>query len=128
MRKVSISRINAAGFALAEVLAAVVIAGTALTVLLLERNRTVQSVAETDSLRLATMLASEKMGEILVGEETAGAGAFPQHDGYRWEVSGTQAVFGTSNNQVTCPIVELTVNYDDGRKSVTLRAVSRRGR
>ncbi len=128
MRKAAVSRTDRAGFTLLEVLASVVIAGTALTVLLLERNRTVQLVSETDAMRLAAMLASEKMGEIAVGTETAGSGTFQQREGYSWSVSESSAVLGSGPDQVACPLLELTVTYWGGKRSVTLKSIARRKR
>ena len=120
------ARSTRGGFTLLEVLAAVVIVGVALSVLALERNRTVDRVGKTDRLRLATVLAQNKLHELLFEEETAGSGTFEDHEGFAWEVvEGTQE-FGDGDQQVTLAVYELTVRYDDDQGTVTLSAVAGR--
>jgi general secretion pathway protein I len=116
---------RAQGFTLLEVLASVVIVGVALSVLVLERNRSVGRVGHTDRLRLATMLAQEKLNEILIGEEASGSGVFEDYSGFTWESVEGSETFGDSDRSVNLTVVEVTVSYDDGRRTVSVSAARR---
>ena len=113
------------GFTLLEVLAAVLIVGTALSVLVLERNRTVSRVGDTDRLRLATLLAQDKMGELILGEETGGSGSFENYEAFTWEVVEGSETFGDGDTVVTLRVYELTVRSSVGGQTVTLQGVGR---
>lgn len=117
---------NERGFTLLEVLASVVIVGVALSVLVLERNRSVERVGRTDRLRLATLLAQSKLDELLLGEEAAGSGSFEEHEGFTWEAAESSALFGGDDRSVNLTVLTVTVRYDGGVRSFRLRAV--RGR
>ncbi len=103
------------GFTLIEVLAALLIAGTALTFLLRSELGSVQQAAYTQDLRMATLLGYAKLQSLATGDEKVTNGRFESREEWTWEASlqPFEAAGGTQN-------IELTVFYSSGGKPYTL--------
>jgi len=83
------STIAESGFTLLEVMAAIVILGVSLTAIMTDRNESIRRVAVTDSMRTATMLAQQKMNEIVLGLEVASSGDFDGFANFSWRIEET---------------------------------------
>jgi prepilin-type N-terminal cleavage/methylation domain-containing protein len=96
------------GFTLIEVLAALLIAGGALTYLISSQADSISRAARTRAVREATLLAAEKMEEIVLGTETAASGTFDECEGVSWEAASEP--FG----RYGCTRITLTVTCTEG--------------
>jgi general secretion pathway protein I len=116
------------GFTLLEVMAAVAIMATALTVLLVERNVAVRRTARTNDRRIASRLAEEKIHEILLGIEQESAGSFEAYPAFRWSVEeGFESVEREGQEIGTLRRIAVTVTFPlrTEEDSVTLVAAVR---
>ena len=77
---------NKGGFTLLEVLAALMVAGVALTCVLEIEIQAQRNAGRARAYRLALSLARSKLHEVVSGVETAGSGEFPDMDGWTWSV------------------------------------------
>jgi general secretion pathway protein I len=114
-----------AGFTILEVMASVVIIGVAMTVIMTDRNETVQRVGITNNMRKATMLAQQKVSEITLGLEADSSGSFEEHEAYSWKVvEETGDVLEGDNPAGSAEMIAVTVTYPSGsgRGEVTLTA------
>ena len=112
---------NNRGFTLIEVLAALLIASTALMYLIMSETDDIKKAAGTRALRRATILASEKMAELAAGVEGGVNGDFEDAAGYSWTAS-TEPFAGAGSG---CRKVTLIVSYttQGEAKSVVLERV-----
>ena len=119
-----------AGFTLLEVLAAVVIIGVALTVVMVDRNESVKRVALTENYRTATMLAQQKLSEVLLGLEGGTAGEFEEYGNFSWKLLDGSEDFLQGERAGSLSAVTLTVTYPAGgdEAQVTLVAHRREGK
>ena len=75
------------GFTLLEVLAALMVAGVALTCILEIEVQAQRNAGRARALRRAAALAESKLQEVLSGLEPASSGDFPGMEGWTWSVS-----------------------------------------
>lgn len=77
------------GITLLEVMLAIVIIAVFVSLLIASRGDIISTVGNANSLRIARMLASQKMEEILLaevtGEEEAAGGTFEKYPGFTWQ-------------------------------------------
>jgi type II secretory pathway pseudopilin PulG len=78
------------GITLLEVTLAVVIIAVFVSILIISRDDIISTAVNSNSLRIARMLASQKMEEILLAqvaeeEEEAVSGTFENHPGFTWD-------------------------------------------
>jgi len=113
------------GFTLLEVMASVVIVGVAMAVIMTDRNETVQRVGITNNMRKATMLAQQKMSEIILGLETGSGGTFEDREAYSWRIV-EQAGDGLDETGTagSAQMIAVSVTYPRGKGQgeVTLSA------
>lgn len=113
-------RRTVAGFTMLEVLAALLIAATAVVYVVASETRSIRTAAETKLYRAASMLAEQKMAEISSGVETGVSGAFEDMSGFRWEVSSMPWEGGGDLRVV---VVVVAYPTPDGPGSVDLEQV-----
>ncbi len=126
-----VSESSSAGFTLLEVMASVVIIGVAMTAIMVEGNESVRRVAITNNMRTATMLAQQKMAEILLGTETNTGGEFEGHEKFSWKLEeATVVVLQEEQQAPSLRAVSLTVVYPAGpdEAELTLNAHLRGGK
>lgn len=119
---------RARGFTLLEVMAALAVMAVAITVLLVERNTAIERTGRTQNRRAALQLAEEKMQEILLGLETAGAGEFDGRPGFQWSVSEEMDVVeaeGGSSRLLKRFVVEVRFPLKTTEDRVVLSASAR---
>jgi prepilin-type N-terminal cleavage/methylation domain-containing protein len=120
------------GFTLLEVMLAVGIIAVFFAVLIVSRDDIISTAANSNSLRIARMLASQKMEEVLLsevaeeGEETLG-GTFENYPGFSWEESTEEISLTTDEELDATPdmqqtyvtLITITVEYENagGTKS-----------
>ena len=104
-----------AGFTLLEVMASVVIIGVAMTVIMTDRNDSVRRVAITDCMRTATMLAQQKVAEIILGMEANTSGEFEDYEGFSWRLEdSTTEIMQGEEQSGTLNKTSLVVTYPAG--------------
>ena len=93
------------GFTIIEVLAAMLLIGIVIPVAMTAANIALRSAAMVRHRHEATMLAEQKLSEILAVRDVAAAGTGgpfePPWDEYRWELSTEQADFSIVNVTAT---------------------------
>jgi len=107
------------GFTLLEVLVAVVILGTALTVLLGAVNKNLILASRSKNLTIAGILAQEKLTEIeLEGYPQAREekGEFEEAPGFSWFLSVKP--FEISELGIEIRTVRLLITWEEGRESL----------
>lgn len=110
------------GFTLLEVMASVVIIGVAMTVLMTDRNDSIRRVNVTDSMRTATMLAQQKINEIILGMEAGTGGDFEGYNGFSWTLEEEQAdVLEAENQNGGLEMITVVVTYPAGPHEAQLR-------
>jgi prepilin-type N-terminal cleavage/methylation domain-containing protein len=103
------------GFTLLEIMASVVIIGVAMTVLMTDRNESVKRVVVTNNMRTATMLAQQKVNEILLGLEAGVAGEFEDYPGFSWQMTeGVTELLPEDGQTGTSESISLAVTYPTG--------------
>lgn len=108
-----------AGFTLLEVVIALAILAIGLTVLVSSQSQAVVMATETDNIRVATLLAQEKMNEALVRVETDGF-----VEGQDIEEEGDFKDFGTEDFRGTEGLdMELGDRLDDFQWAYTIREI-----
>ena len=106
MRRLSEKRSVNGGFTLLEVVAALVIAATALVYLIRSETDGIRGFNRTRDLRHATILGTGKLQELLGGMESEASGEFQERPGWRWEARREPFANGFGTEMVT-----LTVHY-----------------
>jgi prepilin-type N-terminal cleavage/methylation domain-containing protein len=110
------------GFTLLEVMASVVIIGVAMTVVMTDRNESVRRVAITENMRTATMLAQQKMSEIVLGTESGTSGDFEDYAGFSWEIEQSSEDMLQENGQTaSLNGIVLVVAYPAGMGHAELK-------
>lgn len=108
-----------AGFTLLEVVIALAILAIGLTVLVSSQSQAVVMATETDNIRVATLLAQEKMNEALVRVETDGF-----VEGQDIEEEGDFKDFGAEDFRGTEGLdLELGDRLDDFQWAYTIREI-----
>lgn len=107
------------GFTLLEVMIALLIIGTSFVVLLHSRNQSVVAAEYARRATVATLLASEKMGEIEHGDISASggdSGGFEEYPGFSWKSTISETAYEHMKE------VKVEVMWGDGigRRSVDL--------
>ncbi len=111
-------------------MASVVIIGVAMTVIMTDRNDSVRRVAVTDCMRTATMLAQQKMAEIVLGMEAGASGDFEGYKGFSWRLEDTTTqVMQGEEQSGTLDKTSLIVTYPAGpaQRELTLSVHLRGG-
>lgn len=107
------------GFTLLEVMIALLIIATSFVVLLHSRNQSVVAAEYARRATVATLLASEKMGEIEHGDISASggdSGGFEEYPGFFWK----STISETAYEQMKEVKVEVTWGTGSGSRSVDL--------
>ena len=107
------------GFTLLEVMISLLIIATSFVVLLHSRNQSIIAADYARSVTIATLLASEKMGEMEQGEVSSSgddSGGFEDYPGYSWH----SAVSDTAYEHMKEVKVEISWGDGAGKRSVDL--------
>jgi type II secretion system protein I len=111
------------GFTLFEVLVAISILGIAIVVVLELYSANLRALSSSEDYISASMRGETKMREILLREElTEGTWSEASEDGYRYEITVTEAQMErTEKLPVRLLRVDLTVFYPGGGREKSLR-------
>ncbi len=107
------------GFTLLEVMISLLIIATSFVVLLHSRNQSIIAADYARSVTIATLLASEKMGEMEQGGISSGgddSGGFEDYPGYSWH----STVSDTAYEHMKEVRVEISFGDGRGKRSVDL--------
>jgi len=97
------------GFTLVEVLVAVLIVATTISVLQTISGATLKTAVETNRIRIAKMLLRQKAEEIAAGVETSSGGGFDGFPGYEWESSDVETPVTTDDGSGNQPEAVRTI-------------------
>ena len=107
------------GFTLLEVMISLLIIATSFVVLLHSRNQSITAADYARSVTIATLLASEKMGEMEQGGVSSSgdnSGGFEDYPGYSWH----STVSDTGYEHMKEVKVEVSFGGGAGKRSVDL--------
>ena len=111
----------AAGFTLLEVLAALLIAATALAYLLQSEASSLRGASLTCDLREAAMLGAAKLQELVAGAEGEASGSF-EREGWSWSAAREPYPGGPGLERIVLTVVFFT---SAGERTLRLEQLAR---
>lgn len=96
-------------------MAALLIAGIAITYLVTTEIESARNISETQALRRALLLGKTKLNEIVLGTEKALSGSFEEPESWFWEAYST-----VDPNLYNAQKVTVTVHYYVGNEEKVL--------